>query len=124
MESLKEMGEINMTGKLEFDLPFLDIWEEFNQNEKLVKLPLDKLLIKLNELEKKNETDESNELYEEILRLRDTIGFKLSVISVPVFQSFMEKICEESKAMEERIMAKVRNHRHDTSKVFTGRAEY
>ena len=106
------------------ELPFDDIWDVYKPDTKLNKLTLNQLILKLEELNKKSETDESSELFEEIEILQDTIGLKLGLISIPMFRRILEQITDESKAMEERIMSKVRNHRHDTSKVFTGRAEY
>ncbi len=102
----------------------VDIWEYYKYDEEL----RDKdLLVLVKELKKVNQTPDGewdDKVREKKGALENAIADKLGLVSADMLQEWqndvMEKIAEEISDN----FAKFRNHRHDYSKTFTGKAEY
>jgi len=95
---------------------FYDYHEEYDERS------LDSLIKELQKIKKKE--DFSDEDYDKIVKLEDAIAEKLGLVSRNVFESWQEEVMKEITEELNNIMAKLRNHRHDYSKTYTGKAEY
>jgi len=94
----------------------IDIWEYYKPS-KLEKLSTKELLKRLKKARKKDNWDEEKEIENE---LADRFGF----VSRHIFQDWLADFCENLAEILNEFEEKLKNHRHETSKSYSGKAEF
>lgn len=100
----------------------VDIWEYAEFKQKYEKDSAQVLIEKINkehDVPKDQEPD-----YDKIAEMEDALAEKLGLVSQGMLQRWQKDVMENIADEIDDLFAKFRNHRHDYSKTFTGKAEY
>lgn len=104
----------------------LEIWEYYEYKEELGKKTDQQLIKRLKELQKKfNDTDEQTyEEGEEATEIENELAERFGFISRDIFKKWQEDFAKNIADELERIEARLRNHRHDTTRNFSSKPEF
>jgi len=100
----------------------ISIYDYFSYNEELSKKKLETLIKELEKINKKE--DWSDEDVENKRELEEEIGSRLGLVPVSIFEEWQSDFLKKLNGQLENIMAKLRNHRHEFSRTWSGKAEY
>lgn len=104
----------------------INIYEFVESTKKFEKKTNEELIERLKELNIKLEKDErfSDEEYTDRLCIQDELASRLGMVSQNMLQTWQEDVMEKIADQVNKVEARLRNHRHDTSKVYGGKAEF
>jgi len=102
----------------------IDMFEFCEYNEELEKKDFETLMKELKKVNATPDGDWTDAVTSKKTAIENEIATRFGLVSVDMFQKWQEDVMEKIADEMDSIAAKLRNHRHDFTKHFTGKAEY
>jgi len=100
----------------------VDVWDYTPYHEEYEKDIVPTLIKKIEKLKDVPKDEEPD--FNKITEIQEAIAEKLGMVTQGMLQKWQEDVMEKIADEIDDVFAKFRNHRHDYSKTFTGKAEY
>lgn len=100
----------------------VDVWDYPKHHEEYDKMDITTIIKEIEKVKDVKEDEEPD--YDKITELQEVVAERLGMFTQGMLQKWQEDFMEGIADEIDDLFAKFRNHRHDTTKNFSSKAEY